>query len=56
MSLGLRSILERSTWDRHSIKENPGSAIFNEAELKQYFDYAIKLKRKELFSQKKYKY
>jgi len=36
-------------------KENVDSAKFNEAELTQDFDCAIKFKKTELFNQKKYK-
>ena len=36
-------------------KENSDLTTFNEAELKQYFDYPTKFKKIKLFSQKKYK-
>ena len=39
-----------------ALYKNPCSAMFNEAELKLRFDYAIKFNRTELFSQKEYKY
>ena len=36
-------------------KENSDSAMFNEAELTQYFDYVINFKKIKSFSQKKHK-